>query len=355
MARSKGIREFQRLMRLREAGMADLYVSTIRDIKKKAILREVVRIIDQAPEAPNIDAIIDVLDLNRGRFAELATWIATSWKLGGDSFVDPLPPVRVPGDRRVKISFDVTNPRVEALIREQSGDLIREIVDEQRGVIQLATAQGFEQGQNPRRTGLDLVGRIDRRTGERVGGVVGLTRFQAGWAFEARIELALGTPESLRRYLARELRDKRFDRSVLAALRERNPIPLSDERIDKMATAYEQAVLRFRGNAIGRTETLSALNGGRAEGMEQVLERTRIDRKHATKNWDATGDARTRTTHNAAELQSPLPIDSLFRVGDYDMAYPGDRRRGGPEETINCRCALIQEIDFIAAAGGDPA
>ena len=350
MARSKGIREFQRLLRLREAGLANLYLDTIDDIKRKAILKEVVRIIDQRPEAPDIDAILDVLDFNRGRFAELATWIATSWRIGGDHFVDAQPSVRLPSGTRARISFDVTNPRVERMIREQSSELIREIVDEQRGVIRLALTQSFELGRNPRQGGLDIVGRIDRRTRKRVGGVIGLTRYQYGWVAGAWDELIASTDESLNRYLSRELRNKRFDGYVRRALESEKPI--DEDVIERMVMAYENNALRYRGNTIGRTETLRALNGGRSEGMEQMLEKTGIDRRFAEKTWDATGDSRTRTTHIDAEAQSPLGIGDLFRVGDWNMAYPGDPR-GGPEEVINCRCYLAQEVDWIAAELGD--
>ena len=352
MAKSKGIREFQRLLRLREAGMARLYLENIQDIKKKAILTEVVRIIGLRPDAPDIDAIIDALDLDEGRFAPLATWIATSWKVGGGHFVDRQPPVRLPSGARAKISFDVTNPRVERKIREQSSDLIREIVSEQRGVIQLALSQSFELGRNPRQAGLDIVGRLDRRTRKRVGGVIGLTRYQYGWVGGALTELIAGDEISLSSYLGRELRNKRFDGYVKRAIESKEPI--DRDVIERMVQAYENNALRYRGNAIGRTETLRALNGGRAEGMEQMLERTGIDRRFASKAWDATGDARTRTTHIEAEAQGAIPIGTLFRVGDYWMEHPGDRN-GGPEEVINCRCYLAQEVDWIAAEGGDPA
>jgi len=61
------------------------------------------------------------------------------------------------------------------------------------------------------------------------------------------------------------------------------------------------------------------------------------------KRWIATPDARTRPSHLAAHrryMDEPIPVDEPFRVGGWDLMYPGDP--GGPAaETINCRCRSI--------------
>jgi len=65
--------------------------------------------------------------------------------------------------------------------------------------------------------------------------------------------------------------------------------------------------------------------------------------------WDSAGDARTRETHAAADLQDPVPQGQPFIVGGYSLMYPGDTSLGAPaEEVINCRCYMAPEIDFFA-------
>jgi hypothetical protein len=61
------------------------------------------------------------------------------------------------------------------------------------------------------------------------------------------------------------------------------------------------------------------------------------------KYWIATYDDRTRDTHLVVEQQNPLAKDDKFKVGEYDMEYPGDPS-GGVEEIVNCRCVITYEI-----------
>ena len=88
----------------------------------------------------------------------------------------------------------------------------------------------------------------------------------------------------------------------------------------------------WRALRIARTEIMTASNYGSYAGAESLgvpLE----------KYWIATYDQRTRDTHEVIEQQNPKDMDSDFTVGNYQMSRPGDPR-GGPEEVINCRCAI---------------
>jgi uncharacterized protein with gpF-like domain len=93
---------------------------------------------------------------------------------------------------------------------------------------------------------------------------------------------------------------------------------------------------QWRALRIARTEIVTASNIGTlvgARSSEFTLE----------KYWIATQDSRTRETHAVIEVQNPKAMDEGFLVGAYEMECPGDPD-GGPEETINCRCALATEV-----------
>ena len=57
------------------------------------------------------------------------------------------------------------------------------------------------------------------------------------------------------------------------------------------------------------------------------------------KQWVATNDARTRSTHSEANGQR-VHMDEKFNVGGAEMDYAGDPA-GGAKNVINCRCVII--------------
>ncbi len=57
------------------------------------------------------------------------------------------------------------------------------------------------------------------------------------------------------------------------------------------------------------------------------------------KYWIAKKDARTRNAHNEMKRSESIGAKEDFDVGGAKMQFPGDRK-GGPNNVINCRCAL---------------
>ena len=95
---------------------------------------------------------------------------------------------------------------------------------------------------------------------------------------------------------------------------------------------------RWRRELIARTETLRSSNFGSHSTYKQW--------GVELKEWLATGDARTRSSHLGAWASyseggspGPIPMDEPFRVGGAEMMYPGEN--GPPEEVCNCRCTSI--------------
>jgi len=224
---------------------------------------------------------------------------------------------RAPIASRVVQSFGGRNERAERIALELGSKLVTEVVDDTRVMIAQTIRAGLEAGAGPLRTALDIGGRVVN--GKRQGGLVGLDSRRAGWVQNYRAKLlAEGRPQS---------------------------------QIDRMAQQYSNKLLRQRGETIARTETLKALNAGRQEALDQLIENPNNDvrAEDVVRAWDSTGDARTRETHAAADLQDPVPQGQPFIVGGYSLMYPGDTSLGAPaEEVINCRCYVDVRIDFFA-------
>lgn len=136
-------------------------------------------------------------------------------------------------------------------------------------------------------------------------------------------------------------------REVDRALSEGIAGPRLAENIDRILDMSATPRWENRAAVIARTESIGALNGGRADGQTQIA---------ATlggtweKMWVATFDTRTRDTHRIAEGQRVSVNGGLFAVGDARLAYPGDPA-GPPEEVIQCRCTTVlvrpgQNVDF---------
>jgi SPP1 gp7 family putative phage head morphogenesis protein len=91
-----------------------------------------------------------------------------------------------------------------------------------------------------------------------------------------------------------------------------------------------------RANVIARTEVIGATNRG---AYSQMLATGLI----GTKTWLATNDKRTRPAHAAASGKT-RDITGTFFVGGRMMDGPHDPN-ALPEQTINCRCTLLYDVD----------
>lgn len=335
-------REYHRLLDLNARKTSAAFARGIGDMATATTLADLT---DQVA-AQDPQGVMEAINFTPAYLAGLTAAVTASYSIGGTATAATFPRVALPPrGLRAKIKFDITNPRAEADLRGQSGGLIREITDGQRALVQTALADGFIRGDGPRATALRIVGRIDRRTKRRSGGLIGLTDMQGKWTLAALTELRTG---DLRSYLTRELRDRRFDPTIIKALFDKTPVPA--KTIEGATRSYNNRLLKMRANTIGRTETLSALNGGRDEAVKQLVDTGAVSSENVKKIWDATGDARVRPTHAAADGQV-AGEDGFFSVGGARMEHPGDWR-GPARERINCRCFMRTEIDFIGEAGG---
>jgi hypothetical protein len=320
-----------------EAAMLKAFRDSLRGIRDSARLNDITR----ALEAGNISTAIDLLGLDRAAFEPLENAIRDSYRTGGITGASQVGRIPVEGGSIVT-RFDMSNPRAEQWLSTNSSGLIVEIVEDQRIMAQQVLTRGLEAGRNPRSVGLDMVGRIDPRTGLRTGGFVGLTTDQAGWVDNARGQLESLDPA----YFNRTLRDQRFDPTIRKAIESGQP--LTQEQIGRITTQYQAKAQQYRGEVIARTESINALRAGQHESIMQAIDESELAAQDLTETWDSTMDGRTRESHIAAEGQT-VRAGEPFIIGGFPMRYPGDSSMGAPaEEVIQCRCRVRYQIDFGA-------
>ena len=308
-------RNFLRLLDQTWPGVQSEFVAAMRQARAGVDMKA----LEAAIARSDVDAVFRALRFDAADMFRTDTAITAAMNAGGDYQMGAFQHAtrRAPIASRIVQSFGGRNERAERIARDLSARLVTEVVDDTRVMIAQTIRAGLEAGAGPLRTALDIGGRVVN--GKRQGGLVGLDSRRAGWVQNYRAKLlAEGRPQS---------------------------------QIDRMAQRYSNKLLRQRGETIARTETLKALNAGRQEALDQLIENPNNDvrAEDVVRAWDSAGDGKTRPTHVAADLQDPVPQGQPFVVGGYSLMYPGDTSLGAPaEEVINCRCYVDVRIDFFA-------
>ncbi len=331
---------FELLLDEWEPRIRNAFLNAIADIKSEVVLKRLVERLERG----DVQGAIEALQIDAEAFGRLELEIANAYNAGGIDMASSLV-LREPDGSRVAFRFGVRNPEAEQWLRQHSASLVTRIVDDQREGIRQALAEGLVRGDNPRRTALDVVGRINRVTGRREGGVIGLTAQQERAAARARLELRAGEPDQLRAYLNRERRDKRFDRVVTEAIRTGKPIP--NETIQRMVGRYADRLLALRGEMLSRTETVMALGKSRDDAMRQAIVSGKVDAAFVTKRWRSAADDRVRHSHRALNGTEVGFYEAFQSPSGATLRFPGD-----PEapisETSGCRCSMEFRIDYTA-------
>ena len=295
----------------------------------------------------DIEGAVAQLRLDNALIDDVIEEVRIAYRKHGSLTIQELkPPTDIRKARSAAFTFELLgNPRAEQWLQQESSRLIVEVVEQQIQLARSVITENVVRGNNPREVAVQLVGKYNRATRRREGGIVGLTTKQNEWVNNAKVELDTGQYEA---YLQRRLRDRRFDRSIAKAIREGTPLP--KEVKERMVLAYRRRFLRYRGETIGRTESIRAANAAQLDALEGVVANGGIrDRSNAKREWQATlGSPRTRKTHLAVHGQV-RGIDETWTVGNSELRYPGDPD-GEARETINCRCTTIPAVDWAAEA-----
>ena len=323
--------------------IAEAFRKAIEDLTSAADLQRFIT----AVQAGDIEAAIRALHLDPAALGPLQDAIQQAYAAAGQTAAAGMPTLKDPAGAKLVIRFNARNVRAEAWLRDHSSELVTRILEDQRTAVRTALVSGMVRGAGPRTVALEIVGRVDRSTGKRQGGIIGLTSQQERFADTARDELASGDPEKLRNYLTRKLRDRRFDPTVKKAIEAEKPVPAAVAA--KAVTKYKSKLLKHRGDTIGRTEALTSLRAAKHETYLQAVESGSLDETAVRRTWRDVGDLRVRHTHSRMDgdtvgLREPFKSPSGAR-----LLFPGDTSLGAPAaEIIACRCDVDYRIDFLA-------
>src|SRR5882757_5114258 len=309
------------------------FLAAIQDIVDNAILNQVIEAIDQG----DVEKAFIVLGFSTAAMRPLTAVIETAYEQGGVMTGRTFPKYLNTYSGRAVFRFDVRNSRAEAYLRDKSSQLVSRIADDTRVNIRNTLTIGMQDGRNPRNVALDIIGRIDPVTKQRVGGIVGLTTQQETWARNVRNKLndtadwlererlahptARPTAES-HPYFSYEMRDKRFDRTVATAIRDGKALP--SDVVEKLVLRYKDNALKLRGEMIARTEALQSLNASEYEAIKQAVATGAVNESAVQREWDSAGDKRVRYTHRKMNGQR-VGLDEPFKSPSGAlMMHPGD-------------------------------
>lgn len=317
------------------------WIEAVNSIRSGIVLKRIVERLERG----DLPGAIRALNLDESAYSPLSEALRQAYNAGGVATVDQMPALRDPEGYRLVVRFDMRNPEAETWLRDHSSTLITRIHQDQVVAIRESLSAGLERGDNPTRTALNVVGRVNRATGRREGGVIGLTSQQARYVQSATQELLSGDPEALRHYLTRERRDKRFDKTVLKAIAEEKSLPI--ETVNRITGRYSDGLLKLRGDMIARTETMAALNASQVAAYRQAIGEGKIDAQAVVKVWHSARDDRVRYSHSRLNGQR-VGINGRF-TSPYgsQLEYPGDPK-APTFETVGCRCWMQVRVDHLA-------
>lgn len=265
-----------------------------------------------------LDGVMNLLQGLGEDLAPVADLLDDAVREGGRATVGLIPRAGLVNRR---FAFDLLSPNTLDFIRQYRLNLIQQVSNE--------TVEAVRQGLQA-----DIIaGRNPRDTARNVRDTLGLTRRQETAVRNYRTAL-----EGLdRRALRRELRDRRFDRTVLRSIE--TETPLRREQVDRMVQRYRERFLQFRAEGVARTESLRAVTVGNRASIRQMLATGAVDTQRVRRQWVFTRDFRTRNAHRSIPELNPggIPLDGEYRTSLGPLRFPRDPN-GTADNIIRCRC-----------------
>ena len=333
---------FEKFYALQIPEVRDLFIEAMRDVSDDANIEEMIKAI----ETNDIDRLVQASGYNVVVLNKIIDKIEDIYERTGNMMVDGWPKLRNAFGLVTPV-FNIRNSAVERELSEFSSRFVKEISDEMRKSIQETLTDGMMRGINPRETAINIVGRYNLVTHKRIGGTIGLASNQVKWVNNARRYL-----ENLdERYFSLGLRDKRFDSIVKKAIAEGKK--LTKEKVSQLITAYESKALKYRADAIARTETIQAINRAERAAIAQNIQEGLISADLVTKWWSNSADERVRLSHvelgRRYNKENQIGFDEPFEtMTGSKLLYPGDTSLGADaSEIIHCRCKCMYRVDFV--------
>jgi uncharacterized protein YceH (UPF0502 family) len=321
------------------------FLEAIEDIKSEIILREIV----ERLERQDIEGAIEALHIEPSAFRPLSEALRQAFNQGGILTIQNMPRLSDPMGGRVVLRWNTQNQRAEAIIRELSSTAITNITEDTRQMVREKIEAGYALGQGPRAIAVGIAGRMNRITKTLEGGLLGVTAQRARTIEKARVALLTGDVEGMKHYLTLSRRDKRFDRTIVRAIQEKQA--LQPDQVSRVIATLRDRYVRARAELIARTETMTSVMAAKHEAYQQGLDAAGRDASLVTRKWRSAGDRRVRHTHMVMNGQVVQGMDLAFQSPSGAMLrYPGDRSLGaGANEIIACRCDVEYSFDFAEA------
>jgi len=339
----------EELLKKFDAEIRAAFLAAVDDLRAGVDIKALIA----ALEAGDVRAAIDACHVEGAAYYQLRRAIEAAYVEAGIDAVRALPAVRDWKGAVVGVRFDPSYPRAADWTARHGAGLVQVFADDQRGAIRDVVEDSLRVGTNPRTAAIQIAGPVNRVTGRREGGILGLTRQQTGFVQNARGELSSGNPDELAHYLTRQARDRRFDGLVKKAIASGKPLDAAT--VNKMVGRYSDSLLKYRADVVARTESTQATSAARQEAMRQTLEAAGLSDTDVERTWRATHDHRTRDTHRQMDGQKVMGLETAFTSpSGATLRYPGDPDAPA-SETIQCRCFVALRLIRPQVAVSDAA
>lgn len=328
----------EELLKKFDAEIRAAFLAAVDDLRAGVDLQALIR----ALEAGDVRAAIDACHVEGAAYHQLRRAFEAAYIEAGVDAVRALPTVTDWRGAVVGVRFDPSYPRAADWTAQHGAGLVQVFADDQRGAIRDVVEGSLRTGTNPRAAAIQIAGPVNRATGKREGGILGLTRQQTGFVQNAREELSSGNPDQLTHYLTRQARDRGYDGLVKKAIASGKPLDVAT--INRMTGRYSDMLLKYRADVVARTESTQATSAARQEAMRQTLEAAGMTEADVERTWRATRDNRTRETHREMDGQKVQGLETAFTSpSGATLRYPGDPNAPA-SETIQCRCFVAMRL-----------
>lgn len=285
------------------------YRAQVRTARRRTSIAELQRLLEQGSEAEAIERTL----INAG---EIANENARAYVAAGESAGR-----QIAQRRNARFSFNRIN--AEAL--------------EQMRSMQQATLDHFDrQGRAASRIILDDARRRGLSTREQARALynaIGLDSQRAVHIVNYRQSLVNRDGKAL----ARDVRDRRFDRTVRRSVA--NDRPLRQRQINRLVARHQALHINSRGRTIASTESTAAIEAGADRAREQAIQRGIASRTDIELVWMTHEDEIVRGSHRVMHGQRRLQGQAFESGLGNSLRHPGDSSAPA-EDRINCRCWL---------------
>lgn len=290
----------------------------------------------------DLNRVVELLRIDGVALFPLEEAVRTAVIAGGLSVVAPR---GIAG----AFSFNGRHFRAERIIAEIGARLVTETGSPGVEPIRAILLAGQQQGLGTERIARQLAGTINKATGIREGGIMGLDGPRA--ARSKAVRELLADPTRIAEYFKMEggrsvprytSTDRRFDARVRRAIAQGRALPAADA--EKITRAHDARLLKSRGDTIARNEAFTAQAQGRNEAYRQMQDQPDVDL--ITKRWQHASLKDPRPDHQRMDGEV-VGFDEPFPPMDDGavLQYPHDPA-GGAAHSIACRCTVVYEPKF---------